>query len=386
MKPVFFEGNALALLQSGVEFFPALLSALERAQSEVFLETYIFEPDATGHRIAEALVRAAVRGVQVRLLVDGFGSARFVHELLPVLTQKGVAVLVYRPEIALWRIRRGRLRRLHRKLCVVDGRCAFVGGINIINDFDPPDSIKPRLDFAVQIEGPVVAPIYHSVRRVWELVSWASFRRRPAVVSKFPAGLPLQGSVRAAFLIRDNIRHRRDIEQAYIAAIEGAKQEVLIANAYFLPGRAFALAMQRAAGRGVAIILVLQGRAEYRIVHYATQALYGTLLSYGVKIVEYDHSFLHAKVAVVDGRWATVGSSNIDPFSLLVAREANLVVEDRAFAQGLRDRLVREIESGGRRLIADDWEKRSWMSRLLNRLAYTLLRFFIGLAGHRGDH
>jgi cardiolipin synthase len=386
MKAVFHAGNRLQLLQSGTEFFPSLLKAIEGAREEIYLETYIFEPDATGQRVAYALAQAAARGVAVRLLVDGFGSLRFVRQMLPGLLNQGVAVLVYRRELSPFLARKRRLRRLHRKLCVIDAAIAFVGGINIIDDFNPPGSHTPRLDYTVAVEGPLLQPIHASVRRMWERVAFASFKRRLAKdVPRAPATAAC-GPVRAAFLVRDNLGHRRDIEQAYLHAIAAAQNEVLIANAYFLPGRSFRLALEHAARRGVAVTLVLQGRIEYRLLHYATQALYGGLMAAGVAIIEYDHSYLHAKVAVVDVHWATVGSSNIDPFSLLVAREANVVVDDAAFASHLRQRLLQQIQTGGRALDPAKWAERGWMSRLLHRLAYTLLRFFIGLAGHRGEH
>ena len=386
MKARFVSDNRLTLLQSGAMYFPALIKAIEAAAIEVYLEAYIFEPDDTGRRVASALAAAAARGVTVRVMVDGFGSVRFVRQLMPALRASGVAVLVYRPDLSVLRFKLRRLRRLHRKLCVVDGRIAFVGGINIIDDFDPPGSDLPRLDYAVQIEGPLLQSIHASMRRLWELIAWANFKRRLAVDVPHWQGEAAAGTVRAAFVVRDNLRHRRDIEQAYVAAMHGAREEVLIANAYFLPGRRFLQAMLEAAKRGVRVTVLLQGRVEYWLQHYATQALYAELMSHGVRIVEYDASFLHAKVAVIDSQWATVGSSNIDPFSLLLAREANVVVRDADFAGVLRARLMREMAAHGRELSLESWDRRSMVYRLMNRLAYGALRFCIGWAGYRGEH
>jgi cardiolipin synthase len=151
-----------------------------------------------------------------------------------------------------------------------------------------------------------------------------------------------RGEQTAAFLVRDNILHRRDIEEAYLEAIAAAQQDILLANAYFLPGRRFRRALHDAVKRGVRVVILLQGRIEYRLLHYATQALYGRLLGAGIRIFEYRRSFLHAKVAVIDSHWATVGSSNIDPFSLLLAREANIVVKDPA----VRRKSARESRPG----------------------------------------
>jgi hypothetical protein len=165
--------------------------------------------------------------------------------------------------------------------------------------------------------------------------------------------------------VRDNLRHRRDIERAYLDAIGAAREEIVLANAYFLPGRRFRRALRVAAGRGVRVTILLQGLVEYRLLHYATQALYGNLLAAGIRIFEYQRSFLHAKVAVIDRHWATVGSSNIDPFSLLLAREANVVVLDRRFAEELEQSLAAAMRDGARELPADSWQRQPWYSRLL---------------------
>ena len=235
----------------------------------------------------------------------------------------------------MWRFvwRRDRVRRLHRKLVVADDRVAFIGGINIIDDFDTPRQKPPRYDYAVKIEGPLVGEVREEAVRLWNRIALARLERRWRVAHPHHAPrLPPRGSQKAALVVRDNLRHRRDIEDAYLEAIGTAKQEIIIASAYFFPGRRFRRALVSAAAHGVRVVLLLQGRVEYVLLHYASRALYGTLLEAGVEIYEYHRSFLHAKVAVVDGHWATVGSSNIDPFSLLLAREANVVTEDRRFA------------------------------------------------------
>jgi cardiolipin synthase len=192
------------------------------------------------------------------------------------------------------------------------------------------------------------------------------------------------GHVSAQFLVRDNLRHRRDIETAYLAAIDGAQHQVLIANAYFLPGRRFRRAVLAAAARGVKVTLLLQGQVEYALLHYATQSLYAELLAGGVEVAEYRKSFLHAKVAVVDEDWATVGSSNIDPFSLLLGREANVVIKDRVFAGQLRTSLERAMHAGAIAIRLEDLQRRSWLDRVLSRLAFATVRLLIGISGYLG--
>jgi len=182
--------------------------------------------------------------------------------------------------------------------------------------------------------------------------------------------------------LRDNLRHRHDIEGAYLQAIAGAQREVIIANAYFLPGRDFRQALIQAVQRGVRVVLLLQGRVEYRVQHYATHALYDQLLAAGVEIYEYQPSYLHAKVAVVDALWATVGSSNIDPFSLMLALEANLAVQDAGFAGELHESLLAAIAGEAVRVGDRYGVKRNWIDRLVSRVSYGIVRLLIGLLGY----
>ncbi|MGZ5092695.1 MAG: cardiolipin synthase ClsB [Burkholderiales bacterium] len=375
----YVHGNRLTLLESGREYFPALEAACDAASREIHLETYIFEDDIAGRSIALALARAAQRGVTTHLLVDGFGSKKLGDELVDVLKRAGVKFIVYRPEIAKWRFPRQRFRRLHRKLAVIDGRIAFVGGINIIDDMHTPRHTPPRFDYAVRIEGPLLETIHAAVKRLWTIV----------LLTQFSGGWPeyegpepdtaKRGSQRAAFLVRDNLWHRSDIEEAYLSAIAHARSEILIASSYFFPGITFRHALAQAAARGVRVMLLLQGRVEYRLLHYASRALYGALLDAGIEIHEYHKSFLHAKVAVIDSAWATVGSSNIDPFSLLLAREANVVVEDTDFARELRQSLYAAMEQGARQVRRESWHRRPLPARVAHWTCYGFARLLTGV-------
>ena len=380
MTGIYRPGNHIELLRNGGDYFPALIAAIQAAQHEIRLETYIYEDDRTGRAIADALIAAARRGVRTCVAVDGFGSPAFGAGLGQALQDGGVEVYIYRPELARFHLHRHRLRRLHRKLACVDGRVAFVGGINIIDDLNPSNLPEPRFDYAVRVEGPLLADIHRSMLKLWLTLRWVNLGKR------YRAGrLPVladreAGDMEAALLVRDNLRHRRAIEYAYLKAIITAREEILIANAYFLPGRAFRRALRAATRRGVKVVLLLEGRAEYRLQYYATLALYGNLLDVGIRIFEYRKSFLHAKVAVIDGRWATVGSSNIDPFSLLLAREANVAVRDAGFARELRDSL-QEAMANGAVEVAGIAHLSRWR-RMLGWCAYGLLRFAAGLAGY----
>ena len=372
-------GNQVRLLQSGAEFFPALIAAIDDARMEINLETYIFNADNSAAAVRDALVRAAQRDVRVRLLIDGVGARDFPADWLNTLKTAGVSVLVYRPLLSGWRSNPHSLRRLHRKLAVIDARIAFVGGINLMDDFEPIRFAAPRLDFSVEVQGPLLAGIHRSVCRLWRLVALTQLQAgecRPLLAPSWPT----EGRVRAAYVVRDNFAHRRDIERSYLAAIALARADILIANAYFLPGNRFRKLLKKAAARGVRVQLLVQGHTDHPFFQAAARALYQDLLAAGVKIVEYQASELHAKVAVVDGHWATVGSSNIDPFSLLMAREANIVVDDTGLAGDLRQRLQVAISQSSQLELAD-WRRRPWRQRLLSRLAYGIVRVMLGLAG-----
>ncbi len=379
---VYPPGNRVTLLQCGAEFFPALEAAIDAALSEVRLETYILADDETGRRIAAAMKRAVLRGVAVRVVHDGFGSAGFLGNLGETMRQDGVEVAVFRPETWWNTFRRSRLRRLHRKLAMIDGRVAFVGGINLIDDLNMPEPRQPRFDYAVRVEGPLLEPIHAAMCELWARLHQHGIERLRAVMTAFPANTQAAGDHHAWFAFRDNVSRRRDIEREYLAAILAAKQDVLIANAYFFPGRRFRRALLRARRRGVSVRLLLQGRQEYMLQHYATRALYGTLLDAGVEIYEYKRSFLHAKVAVVDGEWATVGSSNIDPFSLQLAREANVFVRDRGFAQSLQTSLERAILVDSEPVHQQRWSTRPLVDRVLTWLLYGVARSLMSVLGY----
>lgn len=392
LEPRELEGHEVVLLEGGREYFPALIEALDSARDEVFVETYIFEDDDSGRLVAGALARAALRGVRVQVTVDGFGTPRLAGGIERTLRDGGVRIETYRPERRRLSLDRNRLRRMHRKLAVIDARVAFVGGINLLDDLRDPNHgplAEPRLDFAVRVRGPIVATAHLAAHRLWWELSVvnrplramggarAAWRR---LVENLVSDTAPAGTVRASLVLRDNLRFRRAIEREYLRAIGRARRDVLIANAYFFPGRRFRRALIAAARRGVRVRLLLQGRVEYRLPHYGAQALYDELLREGVEIVEYTSSFLHAKVAAIDDR-ATVGSSNIDPFSLLLAREANVFVNDAAFAGQLRARIERAIDEGGRALPLVHHRRRPLLVRLLNSVAFVLLRIGVAIGG-----
>lgn len=377
--PSFSGGNTVRLLCGGDMLFPAMEAAIDAALHEVWLASYIFFDDRAGQRIADALQRAADRGVRVHVVIDGFGSKAALSQLQDWLRHERIRLAVFRPLHRWWAwMQPGQLRRLHQKLAVVDHRTAFVGGINVIDDRHDLHhgwTDQPRLDFAVQIEGPLVAPIAQTTRAMWTRAAlgreWGSevvalarsaepVHRARRLLQRLritrrvsgPAAAERQ-PMRAALVVRDNLLQRRAIERAYVQAIRDAREQVDIACPYFYPGRVFRRVLRQAARRGVRVRLLLQGKVDYRIAALAAQALYDELLGHGIEVYEYTPAFLHAKVAVVDGHWATVGSSNIDPISLLLNLEANVVVEDQVFAGELRAALEHAMSQSHRVAVAE---------------------------------
>lgn len=366
--------NELTLLRCGAEYFPQLLADMQAAQHAIYLESYIFAPDATGRAVWSALVQAAQRGVRVRVLLDGFGSVDFPAAWQAELQAAGGEMHWFR-RMRLWQ-HHHRLHRMHRKLVAIDHDLAFVGGINILDDV-PQGYRSPRLDYAVRLRGSLAREVRFSMRRLWRRVVWQALRAARHL-RYVPPYRPCPERP-LALLLRDNLRHRRDIERAYLYALLHAQSEILLANAYFLPGRTFRRVLKQAARRGVRVVLLLQGQVEYRLQHCATHALYDELLAAGVEIYEYQASYLHAKVAVVDGEWATVGSSNIDPLSLLLAREANVLVQDGGFAAELRQSLLDALQQS-HRISAS--HASGWCGRWLARGSYALLRLVMGVFGY----
>ncbi len=369
------------MLCNGADYFPALIAAIQSARHEILLETYIYRVDTTGQRIGQALQQAAQRGVDVCLLVDGFGSADLPAAFRTELQQAGVKLMFFRPEISRFALQRHRLRRLHRKLAVIDGRIGFVGGINILNDNDHPDE-PPRYDYALQIEGPLLGPLHAAATVMWRRTAWMQLRhdwaaKRPLQPMRAPVG-PMP----AALLVRDNLKHRHAIETAYLSAIRSARHEIVIANAYFLPGYTFRHALLAAARRGVKVTLLLQGKRDHALLQYACKGFYRRFMNAGIEIHEYTRSFMHAKVAVIDGEWLTVGSSNIDPFSLLLAREANVVANYRPLAQTLRADIFRAIETEARRVKKREVVRARWVYGFLAWMALLIVRALMELVGY----
>ena len=410
MKPKFEGGHAIELLRGGDDLFPAMGTAIAQARHTIWLATYIFHDDAVAQTLALLLAEAARRGVQVRVVVDGFGSKATLAALREWMAPAGVQLAVFRPIDRWWSyFQPGQARRLHQKLCAIDGEVAFVGGINLIadrNDLHHGWSDAPRLDFAVRLRGSAVAEVEQSVQAIWtramlgrvwrdELASLVRSAAPMARARRLATRLRIvrphranagaaQPPVSLAFVVRDNLRQRRSIERVYMDAIQHARHRIDLVTPYFYPDRRFRVELANAAERGVKVRLLLQGKIDYRIAGMAARVLYDELLAKGVQIFEYTPAYLHAKMAVVDDDWATLGSSNIDPLSLLLNLEANVVVCDAPFARRAAEELEIAI-AASRPVMAPPYAK-GWLAVVRRTFVAMVAHWFLRMAGINGRY
>ena len=377
--------NQIELLENGEAYFPSVFDAMRKAQREILLETFILFEDKVGHELQGILIEAAQRGVKVVVSLDGFGCGELSPAFLGELAAAGVEVQMFDPAPKMLGVRTNWFRRLHRKIVVVDATVAFIGGINFsadhLGDFGP----EAKQDYALRLTGPAVADLHHfalaqSGRQVRTRRGWRRRQQRPALWTTDNS----DGLVRLIY--RDNVQHRDDIEEAYIHALSKAQQRVVIANAYFFPGYRLLREIRNAARRGVQVQLIMQGQPDVLLAKLAARMLYDYLLKDGVVIHEYCQRPLHGKVALVDDHWSTVGSSNLDPLSLSLNLEANVLIRDRAFNQQLYERLA-ILAKDHCRTMPENRKPRLWLWRLtVGFLVFHVMRHFPVLTGWLPAH
>ena len=375
-------GNRFTLLENGEAFFPRVFECIAAAEHEVLLETFILFEDKVGLALQKVLLTAARRGVRIDITIDGYGSPDLSPAYILALTQAGVRVHVFDPSPRLWGYRTNLFRRMHRKIVVVDGKRAFVGGINYSADHLADFGPEAKQDYAVEVEGPLVAEVQQFVRAQLLLGQHPPGSRLGQLLKRQPAPsvappsppLPAAGPSDAIFVTRDNVEHQSDIERHYRIAIRGARRRIIIANAYFFPGYRLLRQLRKAARRGVDVRLILQGEPDMPIVKIAAGMLYHHLLAAGVKIYEYHDRPLHGKVALTDDEWSTVGSSNLDPLSLSLNLEANVIIKDRAFNQHLGEHLEQLMQNSCTQIHARDVAETGLWVSVRSFLVFHLLR------------
>jgi cardiolipin synthase len=348
--------DSVRLLRDGAQAFPAMLSAILRAKSEILLEMYWIGTDRIGERFREALAAKAKEGVTVRVIYDALGSLGVNLDWWDVLLDAGGDVREYHsiipfdPSFRWDRVE----QRDHRKLLVVDGEIGFTGGINLgIQWARSEEGGAGWRDDMVQVRGPVAQEIRSLFYRTWRRVSRISPPRDVAPIPKRRS--------RRVWVLASQRRYRRSIHREYLIRIGSAKSSVDIANSYFVPDRSVRRALFRAVARGVRVRVLLPSRSDVAVVQFAAEALFDTLLRHGVELYAFPGTMLHAKTAIIDEYFCTIGSYNLDERSWRKNLEINIAVQDRPFAQHVREWFERDLEK------AERIELRSWRSRSVAR-------------------
>ncbi|MGE8497485.1 MAG: cardiolipin synthase ClsB [Pseudomonas sp.] len=378
MTGVWRDGNQIQLLINGEEYYPRVFERIRAARVEVLLETFIIFEDKVGMELQQVLIEAARRGVRVVIAVDGYGTADLGDEYVAALTREGVKVHVFDPSPRRLGMRTNLFRRLHRKIVVIDGERAFVGGINYSADHLGDFGDMAKQDYAVEVTGPIVSDLHGATLRLL----------RPALAEPSPVQASAQpiGDVRIMLLERDNDRHTTDIEEQYLTALRGARERVVVANAYFFPSYSVLRELRNAARRGVKVTLILQGQPDMRWAQGFSRLLYNYLLRDGVVIYEYCQRPLHGKVALVDHEWSTVGSSNLDPLSLALNLEANLFIRDRDFNQQLHEHLEQLAVDHCKRFQLERLLRGYWWRAPLVFMCFHFIRLFPAITGFLPAH
>ncbi len=373
-------GNKVTLLQDGAATYAAMFAAIRKARDHINLESYIIEDDEIGRQFADLLLEQQARGVQVNIIYDSVGGLKTPKTFYKRLTDAGIGVLEFNPVNPLkarkqWLVN----NRDHRKLLVVDGRTAFIGGINISSVYSSGSVVRGTAkeagkpvawrDTHVQIEGPVVGELQKLFMGTWE-----KQHGKPLAPKEYFPALKAQGDeiVRAIGSSPDDPYSL--IYLTLISAIGNAEKQVYLTNAYFVPDPQLLKSLGDAAGRGVDVKLILPSHSDSEIVFHAGRSHYSTLLNAGVKIYERVGPLLHSKTAVIDGVWSTVGSTNLDWRSFLDNDEINAVILGREFGRKMQVMFAADL-AGSQAIDPESWERRSpllrlkeWMARVWGRL------------------
>ena len=367
-------GNRVALLHDGEQAFPAMLEAIAEAKREILLEMYWFASDEVGRQFADALTAKAETGVTVRVIYDAVGSIQSDGRMFSRLRDAGCEVEQYNP-IAPWRarFRVGVVNnRDHRKLLIVDRHVGFTGGVNLGNEWAPESAGGAGWrDDTIRIEGPAVEQMCdifdYGWRRIVEPPSADRPRLRPTVDTGDGTGS------RVRVLANHYFRERRAIRQAYLRRIESAQRSVCITNSYFVPDGQIRRVLARAVARGAEVRVIVPGKSDVFAVPHAARKLYGRLLEAGIQLYEWQGSILHSKTAVIDGRWCTVGTYNLDARSLRFNLEVVAAVEDAAVAGAMEDRFNEDLEHA--KLVSyEEWRRRPLHVRMLDDFFYRFHR------------
>jgi cardiolipin synthase len=359
------------LVHSGEDYFLRLEKLIAKAEKEIHLQTYIFENDDTGNRIASCLKKAAQRKVKVYVLLDAYGSAALPDSFAQDLVQHGILLRFFSPLFSLNNFYIG--RRMHHKIVVADKKIALIGGINIADKYHGTTASAPWLDYAVQLNCP-------AAKNLQILCSDYFFKKGSS--KKIPPVLHSAGSALVGILQNDWLRRKTEVCDAYTNAFIHAEKEIVIVGSYFLPGSIIAKALKKACKRGIKTTVILAGASDVPLVRRATEHLYSSFLDGHMRIFEWNKSVVHGKAAVVDNKWSTIGSFNLNSLSCYGNIEMNVEVHSGEFAENLRADFeivisqCSEITKGSLRQRAGIFNKLgNWISYQMVRTAMLFLTF-----------
>ncbi len=363
-------GNEIVPLWGGGEAFPLMLAAIRGAQRSVHLETYILRADAVGERFADALRDRARSGVTVRLIYDAVGCLGLPAEFLRALGQAGVEILEYHP-LRLWGQGSLFTRRDHRKILVVDDRIAFTGGLNIGQEYAATDEGgHDWYDIHCQVRGPAVGDLSRLFRRVWIREGGRPYPSSASGRQRHHAGASV-GPCLVRVLDNRKFRKRLVIRRAYLHAINRAQHTISLMNAYFLPDRGICWALRRAVARGVRVRVVVPEVSDIPVIGYASRHLFGDLVRWGVEVLYWPERMMHAKTAVIDSVWTTIGSYNLDSRSLHYNLEVALEIVDPDLGKTMQANFARDAAEC-QPVSLSTWSRRSWADKAVSWLSYQL--------------
>lgn len=360
-------GNKVTILKNGSEAFPRMFEAIESARETINLEFYKIDSDKTGWEFARALVRKQEEGCDVRVIYDSIGCIDTEARYFEYLRDGGVKILEYHPVFPFSGKHWGWWQRDHRKILIIDGKIGFAGGINLTDEYAGIETGgRGWRDTDIMIEGPAVRELQKIFLSTWNLETGES-----AGGEKFFPPLGPAGDVSVRIIGTRERKNRRAIRRAYIQAIKNAERNIYIANAYFVPDRGIMRALKNARKRGVEIFLILPHKSDVLPVKYASNSLYSKFLRWGIRIFEWQGTVLHAKTAVVDGLWSTIGSFNIDRRSITHNLELNVAIMDEQFGKEMQKMFLEDIKNC-KEINKEEWKKRPLKQKLLEKFFYLI--------------
>lgn len=364
----YYPADDVQLVYSGNDYFEKLEELILTAKTSIYFQTYIFDDDATGILIANALKAAAAKGVKIYMLIDAFGSKELSKKFIVDLQNAGIRIRMFAPFFSKNTINFG--RRMHHKVIVADDSIALVGGINISNKYRGSAMERAWLDYAILVKGNVCAQLTK--------ICLALVNRRFPILKKNPVTPPAVSNCLVRFRQNDRLRGKRQISKDYLQAIRTAEHSIIFVSSYFLPGRRILKALKKAAKRGVEVTIILSANSDILLFGKATSHLYTSLMKQGIHIYEWEQSILHGKIAMVDDKWVTIGSFNLNYLSALSSIELNVETLDATLVTQLQKHIQEVIKTGCKKIDYDNYQEfNTWKRRIINTTAYYLTRVIL---------